>query len=217
MKKQFAWILGGAWLVGMGVVGSMSACSGDDTTTKDSGPKDSTTPDTGNKDVATTDGPTDSGPSDVNTADCKTVPTGAPFTTDSGPFCPFQFDGGVFAACANTEHCCLPSSGASSCTPLDASCVYPKPDASSNADFVCNETNDCPNGSVCCENAGAQIQQDPGCTQYDFVQQQHGTSCVTGTACPNGQAQICGSTADCPNGKTCFPVNTKAMWLGVCQ
>ena len=211
-KQQFAWILGGAWFVGMGVVASMSACSGDDSTVKDSGPKDSTSTDTGNKDVVTQDQNSgDSSPQDAG-PDCKTV--NGPFTNDSGPFCPFQGDGSTFASCLPTEHCCLPASGNSTCTPNGTACTFTK-DAATNSDFQCNETNDCTTGQVCCENAGAQIQQDPGCTQYDFVSGQKGTSCVQ-TACPAGQGQICGSTADCPTGKTCFPVNTKAMWLGVC-
>jgi len=214
MKKQFAWILGGAWLVGMGVVGSMSACSGDDTVTKDSGPKDSTSGDTGGKDVVTQDQNNgDTGPKDAG-ADCKNVPDGAPFTTDSGPFCPFQGDGSTFTSCLGTEHCCLPAKGNSTCTPNGTACVFAA-DAATNSDFQCDETNDCTTGQVCCENAGALIQQDPGCTMYDFVSGQKGTSCVQ-TACPQGQGQVCGSNADCPTGKTCFPVNTKAMWLGVC-
>jgi len=215
MKKQFAWILGGAWLVGMGVVASMSACSGDDTVVKDSGTKDQTSGDTGGKDVVTQDQNNgDTGPQDAG-ADCKNIPDGAPFNTvDSGPFCPFQGDGSTFGPCQPTEHCCLPASGNSTCTANGTACVFAK-DAATNSDFQCNETNDCTSGQVCCENAGALIQQDLGCTKYDFVSGQKGTSCVQ-TSCPQGQGQICGSTADCPQGKTCFPVNTKAMWLGVC-
>jgi hypothetical protein len=210
-KQQVAFILGGAWFAGMAVIASMSACSGD-TGTGDSGTKDQTSPDTGNKDTGTPDQNNgDTAPPQDAGADCKTVPTGAPFTTDSGPFCPFQGDGSTFGACADGQHCCLPSTGNSTCA---ATCQFTNPDAS-NSDFQCNETNDCTTGQVCCENAGAQIQQDLGCTQYDFVSKQHGTTCVQ-TSCPAGQAQICGSTADCSGGKTCFPVNTKAMWLGVC-
>jgi hypothetical protein len=211
-KQQFAWILGGAWLAGMSLVGSMNACSSDNNPGTDSGPKDSTTKDQVAQDVVTQDqnngdtGAQDAGP------DCKTV--NGPFTNDAGPFCPFQGDGSTFGSCTNAQHCCLPSSGNSMCTPNGTACTFAK-DASTNSDFICNETNDCQTGQVCCENAGAQIQQDLGCTQYDFVSGQKGTSCVA-TACPAGQGQICGSTADCTGGKTCFPLNTKAMWLGVC-
>jgi hypothetical protein len=214
MKKQFAWILCGTWFVGMGFVASMNACSGDDTLPKDSGPKDQTSGDTSKPDTGTPDTGTDGGPKDANTSDCKNVPEAAPFTTDSGPFCPFQGDGSTFGACLGTEHCCLPASGNSTCTPNGTACTFAK-DAATNSDFQCNETNDCTTGQVCCENAGALIQQDPGCTMYDFVSGQKGTSCVQ-TSCPQGQAQVCGSNADCTGGKTCFPVNTKAMWLGVC-
>ena len=152
-KQQFAWILGGAWFVGMGVVASMSACSDDDNTVKDSGTKDQTSGDTGNKDVVTTDQNSgDSNPPQDGGADCKTVPEAAPFTTlDSGPFCPFQGDGSTFASCTNAEHCCLPCSGAgcgsSVCTPNGTACVFAK-DAATNSDFQCNESNDCPVGNV---------------------------------------------------------------------
>jgi hypothetical protein len=213
-KQQFAWILGGAWLVGMGGIAAMSACSGDDSTVKDSGTKDNSVSDTGgNKDTSTQDQNSgdSSNPQDAG-ADCKTVT--APFTTDAGPFCPFQGDGSTFAACDNTQHCCLPASGNSVCNPLATACAFAN-DASTNSDFVCNETNDCPSGSICCDN-GEINPPDPGCG-YDFVSKQKGTSCVVGTTCPTGQGQICGGNADCPTGKTCFPVNTKAMWLGVCQ
>ncbi len=211
MKKQLAWILGGGAIVGLGMLASMSACSSDSTTT-DSGTKDQTSSDTNTKDQVVQDVIQNDAPADAG-ADCKTVPSNAPFTTDAGPFCPFQGDGGVFAACDNGQHCCVPGSGASTCQ--DAGCVFAA-DAATNADFQCQETNDCPANNVCCENAGSQVQQDLGCTAYDFVSKQKGTSCVQGTACGAGQGQVCGSTADCSGGKTCFPLNTKGIWLGVC-
>jgi hypothetical protein len=209
MKKQIAWIFGGAALVGLGMAGSLSACSGDNTKA-DAGGKDATT-DTAKQDSGGQDAGNDV-INDVNTADCKKVPANAPFTTDSGPFCPFGGDGSTFAPCNTGEHCCLPSTGSSTCS--GTACVFSN-DASTNSDFQCNETNDCNAGEVCCENAGSEVQQDPGCTTYDYVSKQHGTSCVS-TSCPSGQAQVCGSDSDCPTGKTCFPTNTKAIWLGVC-
>src|SRR6185437_5967532 len=182
MKKQIAWIFGGAAIVGLGMMSSLSACSGDDTKT-DSGTKDATS-DTKANDVTQQDVvQNDSQPPQDAGADCKT-PSG-PFSTDAGPFCPFQVgaDGGtVFSACADGQHCCIPNgNGASTCQA--GACTFP--DAGS--DFQCNETNDCPgNNMVCCENAGAEISQDVGCTAYDFVSKQHGTSCVA-NACPAGQ------------------------------
>jgi hypothetical protein len=216
MKKQLAWILGGASIVGLGMVASLNACSGD-TQTTDAGGKDSTaTKDQAVNDTSTQDQSTgqDTGVQDAG-ADCKT-PNG-PFTTDGGPFCPFQqgADGGtLFSDCQNGQHCCIPGSTSTPSTCQASTCTFAA-DAATNADFQCNESNDCPNNQVCCENAGAEVQQDPGCTSYWFVSKQHGTTCMN--SCPSGQAQICGSSADCKNGGTCVPVNTKAIWLGACQ
>lgn len=213
MKKQLAWILGGASIVGLGMVASLNACSGD-TATNDAG-KDVTTKDQSTNDVVTQDqNAGDTGPQDAG-ADCKT-PSG-PFTTDAGPFCPFQVapDGGtLFSDCPNGDHCCVSGSTSVPSTCQATACVFTT-DASTNSDFQCNESNDCPGNQVCCENAGSEVLQDPGCTSYWFVSKQHGTTCMN--SCPSGQAQICGSSSDCKNGGTCVPVNTKAMWLGACQ
>jgi hypothetical protein len=216
MKKQLAWIFGGVAIVGLGMASSLSACSSDDSGAPDgSNPKDSTTPtDTGTKDTSTTDtGPGDAGPNDTGTGCEVSVPANAPFTTDAGPYCPFQGDGSTFGACNNGQHCCV-TTAQNNCS--DTAC----PDADVS-DFQCNETNDCPSGNVCCEVAGSTVKgPDPGCS-YDFVSGQKGAVCVQGTACPTGQPQICGAASDCnvaaDAGNTCYPLDTKAMWLGVCH
>ena len=214
MKKQLAWILGGASIVGLGMIASLNACSGD-TQTTDAGGKDSTTKDQATSDVATQDqnaqdtGIQDAGP------DCKNVPTTFPFTTDSGPFCPFQqgADGGtLFSACADGEHCCISGSTSIPSTCQATTCTFPT-DAATNSDFECNETNDCPANNVCCLKAPGHLSPEIGCPSYDYVSTQRGTYCAT--ACATGEAQICGANSDC-TGKTCFPVNTKGMWLGAC-
>ncbi len=212
--KKLAWIVGGGSVAAaLGLLAMMGGCTsgngqndgGTDSTTKD------TSSDNNTNDVAT-EGGQDAG------ADCKTVPTGAPFETDAGPYCPFQAsaDGGTkFGACGQGFHCCDYTSGSnpSVCEPNGTACAF---EAGTNADFQCNETADCPNGNVCCMSNGATLGQDLGCS-YFFASKDHGTSCVQGTACPGTQLQICGQTADCPNGKTCQPLNTLAVWLGVCN
>jgi hypothetical protein len=213
MKKQLAWILGGGSVVAVGVIAGslMGGCTNNDGN-KDSGVDSAT--DTTQNDVANNDVANDQGAPDAG-ADCKTVPSGAPFETDSGPYCPFQAtaDGGLlFSSCGRGNHCCDWTSGSnpSTCQPLATPCGF---DAGTNADFVCNESADCAQGQICCM-PGATSGQDLGCSYY-FAGKDHGTTCVTGTTCPSG-LQICGQTADCPNGKTCQPLSTLAAWLGVC-
>ncbi len=214
MKTQLAWIFGGGSVVALGLLTTVGGCSSNGNGT-DAGPDVTTMQDSGNdvsnQDVVGNDVQDAGGP------DCKTVPTGAPFETDSGPYCPFQAaaDGGeLFGPCGRGNHCCDFTSGSnpSTCDPLATACPF---EAGTNADFQCNETADCPNGSICCMSASATLGQDQGCS-YFFASKDHGTSCVTGTTCP-GPIQVCGQTADCPSGMTCQPLDTLAVWLGVCQ
>jgi len=215
MKTQLAWIFGGGSVVALGLLTTVGGCSSSGNG-NDAGPDVTSMQDSSGNDVSNNN---DVG-SDVQDAggpDCKTVPTGAPFETDSGPYCPFQAspDGGqLFGPCGRGNHCCDFTSGSnpSTCEPLATACTF---EAGTNADFQCNETADCPNGSICCMNANATLGQDQGCT-YFFASKDHGTSCVTGTTCP-GPIQVCGQTADCPSPKTCMPMDTLAVWLGVCQ
>src|SRR5579885_1583589 len=181
MKKQLAWILGGASIVGLGMIASLNACSGD-TQTTDAGGKDSTTKDQAVNETSTLDQSTqDTGVQDAG-ADCKNVPSNFPFTTDSGPFCPFQqgADGGtLFSACNDGQHCCIPGSTSIPSTCQNGTCVFTT-DAATNSDFECNESNDCPGNNICCLKAPGHLAQDPGCTMYDFVSSQRGTYCEIG-------------------------------------
>jgi hypothetical protein len=218
MKNKMAWILGGGATVGLVMIAaSLGACSSGDSTTKDAG-KDVTTADTGKQDTGTQDtGTPDTGIQDAG-ADCKNVPSSFPFTTDSGAYCPFQqaADGGtMFGPCNVGDHCCVypvSSNLPSTCNGGNTACSIAT-DAGT-ADFGCNETNDCPSNQVCCLTAPGYLSQDPGCMSYYFVGKNAGTSCA---ASCGTQPQLCGSDSDCPQGKTCKPVNTKGMWLGACQ
>jgi len=214
MKNRMAWVLGGGAAVGMAMIAaSLGACSSPGTTT-DAGKDVTTTTDTGtNKDTGTTP---DTGIQDAG-ADCKNVPSSFPFSTEAGPYCPYQADGSA-PDCLLGDHCCVYKTIGvpSTCNTASTACT-PGSDAGTT-DFQCEETNDCTGtGQVCCLNAPGSLNQDPGCTSYWFVSHMSGTSCMT-TSCGT-QPQLCGSNADCANlsGKTCTPVNTKGIWIGVCK
>ena len=75
--------------------------------------------------------------------------------------------------------------------------------ASGTSGGVCGNCigNDCPNGGTCCGYASA------------------GT-CVTGTLCPSGQMQLCGTavytSGACPAGQICLPYGVSEVSGGVC-
>ncbi|HSQ63098.1 MAG TPA: hypothetical protein VLM85_07770 [Polyangiaceae bacterium] len=211
-----AWVLGGGAAVGMAMIAaSLGACSSGPVTTTDAG-KDVTTADTGKQDTGTSDTGTtpDTGIQDAG-ADCKNVPGSFPFSTEAGPYCPYQADGAA-PDCVLGDHCCIYSQASalpSTCNAANTACT-PGSDAGTT-DFQCEETNDCTGtNQVCCLNAPAYLAQDPGCTAYQFVKSMKGTSCMANCGT---QPQICGANSDCPQGKTCQPVNTKGIWIGACQ
>jgi hypothetical protein len=229
MKKQVAWILGGAWIVGMGVVASMSACSGD-TTTNDAGPKDSTAP----KDQATNDvvqqdqNSGDGGPGDSGNAECGTTPT--LHTSEAGAiFCGFPADGGASFSCTTGMQCCLGGKLGQNFLPEDCetwggACDNPPPDAAiPGSPIECNQNADCTangkSGDVCCLQGASAPAIVQGCGYYKSAQ---GTAVTCETAA-NGACtgasdiQICEQTSDCPSGKTCTPMKWKIYQLGFCM
>jgi len=209
MKKQLAWIVGGGSVAAMALLTTIGGCSNNNNNGEDAG-KDATGQDVMmGQDVANDQVVQDSGG-----ADCHTVPQGVPFNGDAGPYCPYQLsaDGGtLFGACGQGNHCCDFTSGSnpSTCEPLGTACTF---EAGTNADFQCNVPGDCTAGQSCCMNASATLGQDTGCSYY-FESKDHGTTCMQ--TCPG--LQLCGQTSDCPNGKTCQPLYTLAVWLGVCN
>ena len=231
MKKQFAWILGGAWFVGMGVVASMSACSGDTNPATDSGTKDSTAQDSGNKDVSTQDqnNGNDTGTTDAGTAECGTTPT--LHVSEAGAiFCGYPADGGSAFSCNTGTQCCLGGKLGSNFLPEDCvtwgnACDNPPPDASSpGLPIECNQNADCTaNGkanNVCCLQGATAPAIVQGCGYYKSSPGGSAIVCEQGTggACSgSGEIQICSATSDCPTGKTCTPMKWKLYQLGFCM
>ena len=228
MKKQhFAFILGGAWLAGMSVIASMSACSGD-TTTTDSGPKDSTAPKDQSVDQNTQDqNNQDTGPGDSGTADCGSIPK--LHVSEAGAiFCGYPADGGSSFSCTTGTQCCLgggksPNFFPEDCEGFGTVCQNPGPDAGvpSGIAIECNQNADCTangkSGNVCClQGAGAPALQQ-GCGYY---KSQGGTAitCEQGATCSGAtDIQICSADTDCPQGKTCTPMKWKLYQLGFCM
>jgi hypothetical protein len=227
MKKQhFALMLGGTWLVGMGVVASMSACSGDTNPGTDSGPKDSTAQDQKTNDVAQQDQNNGDGGTDSSTADCGSIPT--LHTSEAGAiFCGYPADGGSGFSCTTGTQCCLGGKVGNNFLPEDCvtfgnACDNPPPDASSpGLPIECNQNADCTangkSGNVCCLQGASAPAVVQGCGYY---KSSLGTAitCEQGTACSGGtDIQICEQTSDCPSGKTCTPMKWKLYQLGFCM
>ena len=227
MKKQFAWILGGAWLVGMGGVAGMSACSSDDSVIKDSGTKDQTAADTGGKDVVTQDQNSGDTGSDAGTADCGSIPS--LHTSEAGAiFCGYMPDGGPAFSCTTGTQCCLGGKVGSNFLPEDCvtfgnACDNPPPDASSpGLPIECNQNADCTangkTGNVCCLQGATAPALVPNCSYYKSTQ---GTAIKceaadAGACTGTSDIQICEQTSDCPTPKTCTPTKWKLYQLGFC-
>jgi hypothetical protein len=227
MKKQFACILGGAWLLGMGAIASMGACSGDDTTNKDSGTKDQSVTDTGNKDVAQQDQNSGDTGSDAGTADCGSIPS--LHTSEAGAiFCGYQPDGGPAFSCSTGMQCCLGGKVGQNFLPEDCvtfggACDNPPPDASSpGLPIECNQNADCTangkTGNVCCLQGASAPALVQGCGYYKSSLGA-AITCETASAgaCTGASdIQICEQQSDCPSAKTCTPMKWKLYQLGFC-
>ena len=231
MKKPIAWIFGGAALVGLGMMSSLSACSGDNTQT-DAGGKDATANDAKN-DVAqgNDSGPPDSGPADTGTgAECGSSPT--LHADDAGSiYCGFGGGDAGSLYCATGTQCCLGGKLGTGylnqdCPTWGGSCDNPAPDAGGTVPALpiqCEQNSDCTaNGmanKVCCLQGATAPTQVTGCT-YDKSTQGTAIVCSTPTngACPGAtDVQICSSNSDCPQGKTCTAMKWKILQLGYCK
>ncbi len=230
MKKQLAWILGGAAIVGLGMAASLSACSSDDSGNPDSGTKDGTTPiDTGTKDTSTTDTSTpNDGGTETSTVDCGTIPTLHP--VDGGTiFCGYPPDGGAGFSCGTGQQCCLGGEVNNSflpeaCETWGGICDNPLPDASTSpgVPIECNQNSDCTangqSGNVCCLQGATVPQVVAGCN-YDKSTQGTAIKCETaanGACTGSTDIQVCSQQSDCPNGKTCTASKWKIYQVGFC-
>jgi hypothetical protein len=193
-----------AMVAACGLISGLDSLSVEDASTFDG----STSSDTAASDVVVSDGQQDASSSDAD-SDCKTAKT--PVTDDSGPFCPYQGDGSTSGNCATGQQCCeyVDAGTPSTCQSFQIPCGV-----NVLEDFECDETNDCPPTSTaeCCLTGTVQL--TPGCSYYEGKN-------VTGTTCVTGQqpcvTQICGSSADCPGGHVCTPLDVRGIWLGFCK
>ncbi len=227
MKKQLAWILGGASMVGLGMIASLNACSGD-TQGTDAGGKDSTAKDQAVDNAVPDTGTQDAGNDVVTSGDCGSTPT--LHTSEAGAiFCGYLPDGGPSFSCTTGQECCLGGKTGNTfapekCDTFGAVCDNPSPDASTSPGLAieCNQNADCTangkTGNVCCLQGASAPAQVSGCSYYKAT---GGTAiaCETANAgaCTGGtDVQICSSTSDCPSGKTCTPMKWKLYQLGFC-
>ena len=226
MKKQIAWIFGGLSVACVGMVASLSACSGDDSTTTDGGGKDSTADTTTGPDTGT-DSATDAG-NDVSTVDCGSTPT--LHTSEAGTiFCGYPADGGSSFSCTSGNQCCLGGKNGNTFLPEDCvtwggACDNPAPDSGTlNAvPIECNQNADCEangqGGSACCLQGAGAPAVVAGCGYY---KSQGGTAVAceatdAGACNGSGEIRICAQQSDCPQGKTCTPMKWKLYQLGFC-
>jgi hypothetical protein len=224
MKTEFVALCLGVMVAGGAVAVVACGSTGDDTGTvppkpdtgKDTGigtdtgtpPDDTGTPtDTGTPDDTGT--PTDTGtPGDTGSDACKPPGKLYPPKADAGDFyCPFVAPAKTY--CKNgTEHCCEPSTGSSTCTPIATAC------AAGTTDWQCDDPSECPSGQKCCGIGKLVISPDPACENY--ASGFKGTHCKT--ACdPSTEIEMCTSAGECTGGTTCTPFSTKGSAVGGCH
>lgn len=149
-------------------------------------------------------------------ADANVVcgPAGHVFTSENGPFCPFQADD-VFDNCALGEHCCEYAEELGKPSVCRAGMTACDVEIATGFDWRCDERNDCPGGQVCCF-AGAITPHALCADRYSASPDVHASACRP-TACAAGETQMCGSQADCPLGTTCTGMRLRGKHFGFCK
>ncbi len=122
-------------------------------------------------------------------------------------YCPFSGMPNIYCT-KQTEHCCEPGSGTSTCKPIASTC------GASDTDWQCQDPSDCPNGQVCCSNdmAVLNINADTNCA--NFANGFKGTHCAA--SCLATEITMCTADAAC-GAKKCTPFNTKGAQVGGCH
>ena len=122
-------------------------------------------------------------------------------------YCPFSgMNGGKSIYCQQgQQHCCEPSMGTSTCTPIATACP------AMNTDWQCQDPSDCGNGQQCC-GTGALTIAPQGC--QNFATKFNGTHCAA--SCAGNEIVMCTSSAEC-GGNTCIPFATKGAQVGGCM
>jgi len=126
--------------------------------------------------------------------------------------------------------CCLGGSlGGAMYAPQECSpnamvgCTNGAPDAGGTAaiPIQCNQVADCTaNGfqgaGSCCLQGASAPSIVPGC---GYLKTKGGSAvvCETNPVCAAGEAQICSTIADCPQGTACTPGKWKIFQIGFCQ
>jgi hypothetical protein len=225
MKRQLAWILGGATVSMLAVGGTMIGCS-NNSGGSDAGPDTGTAQDQSSPDVNNMN---DTGTNDAGSDACKDNPDLHP--TEAGTiFCGYDDAGNGFN-CTTGNQCCLGGSTGSDtfapegCYAWGGVCPNPAPDGGNPIE--CEQTADClangsdagPNVACCREGAGAPAVV-MGCQAGDLKSSGgKGIFCEQGPTCTNsGALQICETNAECGDaGKVCTPMRWKIYEIGFCM
>jgi hypothetical protein len=105
-------------------------------------------------------------------------------------------------------HCCETPMvmNPSMCSPLGVACP------ANYIDWQCTETQDCPQGQVCCAAGTLVRSMDPNCGNQ--ANGFGGTHCAL--KCVANEIQMCSQTIQCPNNLTCIPFGARGSQVGGC-
>ncbi len=169
----------------------------------DAGVADTSVPDTGADTSVGDTGTTDTGTT-PDTGIC-TTPGTLHKTVPGSFYCPFVSPAGTYCT-SQTQHCCQPSMGSSSCDPIATPC------AATETDWRCADATHCPSGQKCCGIGTFVKNPDPMCANYATGFK--GTKCAT--SCAATEIEMCSGTGGCSAG-TCTPFTTRASQVGACR
>ncbi len=227
--KRAAWVTGGLFVAGAGVLGFI-ACSSDTTST----PVTPTAVDSGKADTGVIVG-ADGAAGDAGAGLDSGKVCDPPFPIrdpGAGPYCPFQLaaDGGILSTnCAAAEACCYyqgaPPSPPSFCE-VNRTCTFKQSAIEAGAGYNgiawhCSDKSHCPTGNDCFV-----VPNPDGGKPVGFVPDVLGCpnlkgSFVFGTRCmPSqtaGSVKLCSTMEGCPTGYTCTPFTTNARQLAYCK
>jgi hypothetical protein len=124
----------------------------------------------------------------TSSGSCHAAPTLYPDPPTS-EYCLHAASGETLYCTVPSEVCCLGAGDTSICAAAGSTCPSPL------VTLDCTNSTQCGVNQVCC-GAGAAPELDEACG-YFAEAAMTSSSCVTGSACPSGLFQLCGSTAEC--------------------